>query len=100
MAIRQATENGLSEAATLHSLPKSKIRLSLQASLRLVQSIYETNDEMEATQKSLSSSDRDIRSNLRQTLCNLVSGVDMPLDVQEIQNVKDAICAPLFSNNA
>ncbi|CAH2089000.1 unnamed protein product [Euphydryas editha] len=97
IAILPPIKNGLSKATPTHS--RQKFKLNLKTSLQLIRDIYAANDEAKDKWGSLSPLDRSYLLNMRQTLCNVVLGVDMPLDVQDIQDVQNVICSPLFPNN-
>ena len=92
-------QDEVSRAVPSPSFSKSKVRLSPERSERLIQMMYDTNSDIKVAWESMSSLERDINMNLRQTFCNIVSEVYMPLDVQDIQDVQNTLCMPLFSKN-
>lgn len=86
---------GLSEARPTHSRRKFKVRLTEEGSLKLIHDIYETNEEIKSMWGSQSTLERSYLLNLRQTLCNMVTGVYMSVDDRVIQDVQNVICSAL-----
>ncbi|AGO14477.1 hypothetical protein CsmBV13.6 [Diolcogaster facetosa bracovirus] len=89
------TKDELSEATPTHSGRKPKVRLNVAASLELIYDVYETNDKVKNIWASQSTLERSHLLNLRQTFCNVVTNVYMPLDEQVIHDVLNVICSPL-----